>query len=102
MWVCDYDAGTGQAGEPRLFIERLAVGRPDGAAVDSQGNVYVADTGNHYIKKFTSSGVFALKFGGGGSGDGQFGIPFGVAVGSVDSVGRSPISGRRMRSQSST
>jgi len=31
---------------------------PRGIAVDSSGNVYVADTGNHRIQKFTSTGTY--------------------------------------------
>jgi len=59
--------------------------RPSGIAVDSFGNVYVADTGNWRIQKFTSTGVFITKWGSYGSGDGQFGGggprgPAGVAV----------------------
>ena len=62
---------------------------PNGLAVDSSGNVYVADTNNHRIQKFDSSGNFLFKWGayggeGGvtsnGSGDGQFSAPQDVAV----------------------
>ncbi|GAF84493.1 unnamed protein product, partial [marine sediment metagenome] len=43
-----------------------------GVAVDSSGNVYVADNENHRIQKFTSDGAFLIKWGSQGSGDGQF------------------------------
>jgi tripartite motif-containing protein 71 len=50
---------------------------PDGVAVDSSGNVYVADSGNNRIQKFTSDGTFITKWGSQGSG---------VAVGSSGNV----------------
>jgi streptogramin lyase len=37
---------------------------PWGIAVDAQGNVYVADTWNHFIKKFDKNGEFIAGFGG--------------------------------------
>jgi DNA-binding beta-propeller fold protein YncE len=59
---------------------------PRGAAVDSSGNLYVADSDNDRIQKFTSSGVFIAKWGGAGSGDGQMNQPFDVAVAPDGSV----------------
>ena len=53
---------------------------PRGVAVDSSGNVYVADPYNHRIQKFDSSGAFVTKWGSKGSADGQFSNPNGVAV----------------------
>jgi secreted PhoX family phosphatase len=53
---------------------------PQGVAIDSSGNVYVADTWNHRIQKFTSSGGFITKWGSLGSSDGQFSNPQGMAV----------------------
>ena len=56
--------------------------KPHGVAVDSFGNVFVADLGNHRIQKFDSSGNFLAKWGCDGSGDGEFGFggPYGIAV----------------------
>jgi hypothetical protein len=53
---------------------------PYGVSVDSEGNVYVADTYNFRVQKFTSDGVFITKWGTSGSGDGQFAYPYGIAV----------------------
>jgi DNA-binding beta-propeller fold protein YncE len=57
-----------------------------GVAVDSAGNVYVADQNNQRIQKFSSAGVFIAKWGTNGSGDGQLKGPMGVAVDSSDNV----------------
>jgi hypothetical protein len=53
-----------------------------GLAVDDSLNVYVADAGNNRVQKFTSWGLFLLKWGGlpVGAGDGQFNQPGGIAV----------------------
>ena len=66
---------------------------PYGIAVDSTGNLYVADTGNNAIRKITSGGVVSTLAGAGqfnsGSADGtgaaaRFNIPNGI---DVDSTG---------------
>ena len=36
---------------------------PEGIAVDAEGNVYVADSSNLRIQKFTSDGVFLAEWG---------------------------------------
>ncbi len=61
---------------------------PRGVAVDASGNVFVADTGNHCIRKITSAGVvttFAGSAGTSGSTNGtttaaRFNSPSGIAV----------------------
>ena len=67
---------------------------PHGVAVDSLGNVYVAEYGNHTIRKITPGGVvstFAGLAGSTGSADGtasaaRFDALFGVAVDSAGNV----------------
>jgi hypothetical protein len=45
---------------------------PSRAATDSSGSVYVTDSGNSRVQKFTSIGGFTSKFGSLGTGNGQF------------------------------
>src|SRR5580765_5337043 len=53
---------------------------PAGMAVDANGNVYVADYGNHRVQKFTDTGAYLTQWGTHGSGSGQFNGPEGLAV----------------------
>jgi tripartite motif-containing protein 71 len=59
---------------------------PGAVAVDSSGNVYVADLGNRRIQKFDSDGTFITKWGSQGEGDGQFTHPQEAALDSSDNV----------------
>lgn len=70
---------------------------PGGIGVDSQGNVYVADTWNHRVEKFDKDGKFLLAFGGfinlsddaaasDPEVDAKFYGPRGIAVGPDDKI----------------
>ncbi|KZE78593.1 hypothetical protein AV654_02245 [Paenibacillus elgii] len=63
---------------------------PKGVAVDSSGNIYVADTGNHRIQKLTAAtGVWSeWKKSGGGAGTvlGEFNGPARVSVDGNDNI----------------
>jgi streptogramin lyase len=54
--------------------------------VDSSGDVWVVDAGNHRIQKFNSEGEYLSQFGSEGSGNGQFEWATGIAVDSSDDV----------------
>src|SRR5665213_3067444 len=87
------------AGQPRVNGSTNATGTaasfyyPTGVAVDTAGNVYVADSGNNLIRKITSGGVVTTLAGSlsGGSTNGtgtaaSFNQPFGVAVDTVGNI----------------
>ncbi|OIP43526.1 hypothetical protein AUJ95_00560 [Candidatus Desantisbacteria bacterium CG2_30_40_21] len=59
---------------------------PYGVAVDSSGNVFVAEYNSHRIQKFTADGTFITKWGSPGSGIGQFNDPRGLSVDSSGNV----------------
>jgi len=54
--------------------------QPRGISLDPSGNVFVADTGNHRIQKFTNTGAFIREWGQLGGQNGQLRFPNDVAV----------------------
>ena len=86
------DAGT--AGSTDGIGRAARFNNPNGVAVDSAGNVYVADAGNHTIRKVAPTGVvttLAGLAGSLGSADGKgsaarFFQPSGLAVGSAGNL----------------
>ena len=59
---------------------------PTGIAVDSHGNILVADTGNNRVEKFSPTGAFLSIIGTKGSEDGQLAEPNGIAVDKADNI----------------
>jgi DNA-binding beta-propeller fold protein YncE len=72
----------GQYGQPVLDLPDTAssLWGPRGIAVDSRGQVLVADTGNKRIVIFDKDGNYVTEFGTSGFDPGQFDEPVGVTV----------------------
>lgn len=60
--------------------------QPFGIDTDSEGNIWVTDTGNNRVEKFSSTGEYLAQFGSEGTGNGQFKSPKGIAVDSSNNV----------------
>ncbi len=83
-------AGTGAAGSSGdgSAATSAQLNGPQGLAVDSAGNLYIADTQNHRVRKVTGgtistvagSGTSGAGGDGGAAGSAQLNLPFGVAV----------------------
>jgi sugar lactone lactonase YvrE len=67
-----------QIGGPGSGPGELAA--PWGVAVDQDGSLYVADTGNHRVQVFSRTGAFLRSWGSLGAAPGQLDGPTGIAV----------------------
>jgi sugar lactone lactonase YvrE len=70
---------------------------PRGLTVDSAGNIYVADTNNDRLQKFSPAGAFLSVMGRRGSGPGQFLEPGGIAVDAGGNIYVSDVSNHRVQ-----
>jgi DNA-binding beta-propeller fold protein YncE len=80
---------TGVAPAPLSYNLNSWFSYPEGVGVDpNNGDIYVADTNNHRIQRFSGTGAFLTKWGTGTSGpwNGQFYSPHGVTVDSGGDV----------------
>ena len=59
---------------------------PSGIAFDSNDNVYIVDTGNNRLQRFSKNGEYQSGWGVAGSGNGEFHNPWGITVGADDAV----------------
>lgn len=66
--------------------ETVAFYMPAGIALDSQGNLYILDTGNHRVQKFGPDGRYLASFGRQGQGPGDFSYPDSIDIDSEDMV----------------
>jgi sugar lactone lactonase YvrE len=66
--------------------EAVAFYMPGGMAVDSRGNLYILDTGNHRVQKFSPDGRYLASFGRQGQGPGDFSYPDSIAVDGEDMI----------------
>jgi len=70
---------------------------PRGLAVDNAGNMFVADTNNDRLQKFSPAGIFLSVIGKRGSGPGQFLEPGGIAVDSGGNIYVADVSNHRVQ-----
>ena len=88
------EACPGVGAEPCPYASASLVGQraesvlrfPEAVAVDTQGNVYVADQLSYVVQKFTAAGVFETEWGSFGGGHGQFGPIGGLATDAAGNV----------------
>jgi len=95
VWTLSVFAGTGTADAPTAGPATSSnLNWPNGVAVDSSGNVYIADKVNHVVEKVTPSGTLSVFAGTGTAGaptagpatSSKLNYPMGVAVDSSDNV----------------
>jgi DNA-binding beta-propeller fold protein YncE len=70
---------------------------PRGVAVDSAGNIFVADTNNGRLQKFSPTGVFLKVIGKMGDGPGEFREPSGIAIDAANNIYVADVANHRVQ-----
>ncbi len=73
-------------GEVDSEDENVIFYMPSDIAFDSQGNIYVLDSGNHRIQKFDSEGKYLSTIGNRGQGPAEFQYPISIDLGPEGSI----------------
>ncbi len=67
-------------GELEAKDESVAFNLPSDVALDKNGNIYILDSGNHRIQKFSPDGRYLATLGRKGQGPGEFVYPESIAI----------------------
>ncbi len=84
-------------GDVNAEEEAVAFYMPSGISLDSQGNLYVLDTGNHRIQKFSPDGAFLASLGRQGQGPGEFSYPDSIDIDNADRIWVSDPNNKRIQ-----
>lgn len=97
-------AGNGSSGSVDDTGASASFNKPLGIAIDSLNNLYIADHGNHKIRKITPAGVVTTFAGSGASGSADatstsatFNYPSGVAVDRDDNIYITDMNNQKIR-----
>lgn len=101
--VTTFAGKTGTAGNVDTESGNAKFNSPESLTIDTQGNVFVADRGNHSIRKITPTGV-VTTFAGGGSGfadgtgsEAKFSNPYSLDIDESNNIYVADLSNQRIR-----
>ncbi|WP_288955566.1 T9SS type A sorting domain-containing protein [uncultured Polaribacter sp.] len=97
-------AGSGTAGSANGTGTAASFNQPFGVAIDASSNVFIAEYGNHNIRKITSAGVVSTFAGTGSTGNidangtsASFNQPTGLTIDKLGNIYVADVSNRKIR-----